>query len=263
MSFEIYLKEVSRGVYHNFRCYLNLGPDGAPVRYLDLSEELDFVNDKPTFLAHLFQALLETQVDVLDLSLNEIDDAGAKIIGEAIKSNKKMKRIYLGCNRIDRPGASELLRNITPEHNLEYLDLSFNEITDKSFDISSIIAFLKEEIVVVEAIKALLPLPITEPLLFNFIYISRKNYKNTIYSNSLLPDRESLNGSLTDSQKSNVVDYLSAKTSNLLSFERHKQTALVNVEGEEDISLQRPQESDDDTELEALTHRINKLKATK
>lgn len=250
MYLKILLQEIARAEYDNFRKYLNEGNDGLPLTCLDLSEELDDITDQPTFLEHLFAALLESQVENLDLSSNRIKNAGAIKIGEGIKSNIKIKELHLEYNDIDSEGAIGLLRNITYKHGLEGIYLFFNELYmfDDSLDVKRIRAFLNEEYNVISAIEQL-PQPISEAILPHYLYVSEdlETYKVV---NTFMPERHSLNGALDEIQKNYVSSVLFSQAS---QYFKSVQNPIPNQKNHAELmGSQESQQHEEATEIEHI-----------
>lgn len=68
-------------------------------------------------------------LQVLDLRVNDIGNIGAEAIFESLKSNSKLKRLYIS-NRIDDLGATNMGDCLKLNSTLTYLDVCANNISD-------------------------------------------------------------------------------------------------------------------------------------
>ncbi|KAJ3430450.1 rni-like superfamily protein [Anaeramoeba flamelloides] len=80
-------------------------------------------------LVKLYEHLANnTIIKTMDLSINEIDDENAKILGEALEKNNSIEHINLGFNQIGDKGIIHLCRSLKKNSTLKSLDLSGNQI---------------------------------------------------------------------------------------------------------------------------------------
>jgi hypothetical protein len=70
-------------------------------------------------------------LEVLDLQMNGIADAGCLHMAEILKCNKTLKRINLSNNQIGDVGVKHLAKGLVQNRGLEHLLLSFNTIQDQ------------------------------------------------------------------------------------------------------------------------------------
>ena len=100
---------------------------GMNLTNLDLSEN-DISDAGATCIAEAIK--VNKTLTTLDLSFTGISDVGATCIAEAIKVNKTLTNLYLSENRISDAGATCIAEAIKVNKTLTNLDLSLNGISD-------------------------------------------------------------------------------------------------------------------------------------
>ena len=67
-------------------------------------------------------------IKYLDLSWNGFTNAGAKVLGEALKRNSTLIELDLSSNRINLEGAVYIARGLKVNETLQYLSVSHTQI---------------------------------------------------------------------------------------------------------------------------------------
>ena len=108
----------------------------APPGYVALMRAMwaDNAASRPTFGAAVEElgAVLKenTTLKSMDLSINQIGDAGAADIAAALKENSTLLRLYLYNNQIGDPGAAAIVAALKENSTLQELVLRRNHIGD-------------------------------------------------------------------------------------------------------------------------------------
>jgi hypothetical protein len=88
-------------------------------------------NLKVSYIESLSKALFNSSLVTLKINSNNIGNAGAEKIAEALKYNKTLKHLYCAHNNIWDEGAYILARALEINNTLLTLDLSVNNLRDK------------------------------------------------------------------------------------------------------------------------------------
>lgn len=122
---------------------------------------------------HISRALESNKtLKILGMWGNKIGRDGSIRLSKALYSNKSLKMINLFSNNIDDMGARALLQAITPESQLDEIDLRANSVCEAiANNTKRVIAFLKGIDEVVSVTTSILPQPIHEDLLAQYVFI--------------------------------------------------------------------------------------------
>ncbi len=110
------------------------------IKVLDLSKN-NLDKDGMKILAGVLP--YNNLIEVLDLSKNNIGVSGADELAKSLKNNKSLKFLNVFNNKIGYDGAKSIAENVVRFHpTLEFLELGHNRIRDKGFEsiVSNLIA---------------------------------------------------------------------------------------------------------------------------
>lgn len=182
----------------------------------------------------------------LSLMDNQIGNQGVKHLSQSLKSNKSLEKLLLANNRISKEGLSYLGESFSSNTTLKYLDISYNIIFEADIELllksitsqhalskigvrgdhlsnnlasemKSILNHYKEEKLEIAkataAISDLLPQPIAEEILPQFLYIKSKDSAAAIHLNALIPQRVALVEPLHSNQRQTLTQALKSELS--------------------------------------------------